>query len=141
MIRRVRVVLAGCLAALLVISCSSPKLPPPEPSKEEQAIEYVAQAYREAATALQRGPANEQEIKPYLKQYGDPDKLLISPSDGERYQFVWGVVPGRPSKSLIGKRYLIYEKTGKDGKRYAVDMLLHAQYVSDSEFANAQGPK
>jgi hypothetical protein len=126
---------------MLVIGCSSSRPTPAEPTKEEQAIEHVAQAYREAATALQRGPANEQEIKPYLKQHGDPDKVLISPSDGQHYQFVWGVNPGRPSKSLMGKRFVIYEKTGKDGKRYAVDMMLKVQHVSDSEFANAQGPK
>ena len=141
MTHRVRVTRAGCLAAILVIGCSSAKPNREELSKEEQAILNVAQAYRDAADALRRGPNSEQEIKPYLKKYGDPDQLLVSPGDGQPYQFTWGVIPARPAKSAVGQRFLVYEKTGKDGKRYAVDIMLKVHHVSDSELANSQGPK
>jgi hypothetical protein len=139
--RPVRAIRAGCLAAILVIGCSSAKLPPAETTKQEQAILNVAQAYREAASALQRGPASEQEIKPYLKQYGDPEKLLVSPDDGQHYQFTWGVTPGHLTKSSMGHPYFVYEKTGKDGQRYAVDVMMKVHHLSESEFAKAQGSK
>jgi hypothetical protein len=141
MTRPVRIIRAGCLATMLVIGCSSAKPDPAELSKEEQAILNVALAYREAASALQHGPASEQEIKPYLKQYGDPDKLLISPSDGQHYQFAWGVTPGRLTKSSMGRPYFVYEKIGKDGQRYAVDVTMRVHHLSESEFAKAQSPK
>ena len=140
MTRRAWATRAGCLAAVFAIGCSS-SATRSEPSQEEQAILNVALAYREAASALQRGPANEQEIKPYLKKYGAPDQLLVSPGDGQPYQFTWGVIPARPAKSAVGQRFLVYEKTGKGGKRYAVDIMLKVHHVSDSEFANSQGPK
>jgi hypothetical protein len=128
------------LAALLVIGCSSSAPNRGELSKEEQAIVNVAQAYRDASNALQRGPANEKELKPYLKQYGDPDQLLVSPNDGQPYQFVWGLTPSRPTKSAFGQRLLVYEKTGKDGKRYAVDFMLKAHHLNAEEFAKMQKP-
>src|SRR5262249_10839339 len=111
-----------------------------ELSPEEQAILNVAQAYRDASNALPRGPASTQDLKPYLKQYGDPDQLLVSPSDGQPYQFTWGLTPSRPSKGAVGQNYLVYEKTGKDGKRYAVDIMMKVRHLSDKEFSPS-GPK
>jgi hypothetical protein len=124
---------------MLVIGCSS-ATNRGELSKEEQAIVNVALAYQDASNALQRGPASEQELKPYLKKYGDPDQLLVSPNDGQHYQFTWGIIPARPTKNAVGKRFLVYEKTGKDGKRYAVDLMLKVYHLNDSEFTNSQGP-
>jgi hypothetical protein len=141
MTHRVRIIRAGCLAAILVVGCSSAKPHHEEPSKEEQAIQNVALAYREAANALRRGPNSEKEIKPYLKQYGDPDQVLVSPNDGQPYQFTWGVTPGRPSESAFRNRFFVHEKTGKDGKRYAVDIMLKVHHLSDAEYASSQGSK
>ena len=138
MTRLVRATHAGCLAAMLVIGCSS-AANRGELSKEEQAIVNVALAYRDASNELQRGPTSENEIKPYLKKYGDPDQLLVSPNDGQRYQFTWGIIPARPSKNVVGKRFLVFEKTGKDGKRYAVDLMLKVHHLNDSEFTNSTG--
>jgi hypothetical protein len=132
---------AGCLAVLLVLGCSPAKPDRGDLSKEEQAILNVALAYRDASNALQRGPASEKDLKPYLKSYGDPDQVLVSPNDGQPYQFTWGLIPSRPSKSAIGQRYLVYEKTGKDGKRYVVDLMLQVHHLSDQEFSSVpQGP-
>jgi hypothetical protein len=126
------------LAALLVVGCSARNQE--EPSKEEQAIVNVALAYRDASNALGRGPTNEQEIKPYLKKYGDPEQLLVSPNDGQPYQFTWGITPGRLTKSAVGRRFLVHEKTGKNGKRYAVDLMLKAHHLTDEEFGNVRKP-
>jgi hypothetical protein len=124
---------------MLVIGCS-PASKHGELKQEEQAIVNVALAYRDASNGLQRGPASEKELKPYLKKYGDPDQLLVSPSDGQPYQITWGLTPMRPTKSAVGHRFLVYEKTGKDGKRYAVDLMLKHYHLNATEFANLQGP-
>jgi hypothetical protein len=141
MTHRVRIIRAGCLAVILVIGCSSAKPSHEEPTKEEQAILNVGQAYRDAANALRRAPNSEQEIKPYLKQYGDPDQLLVSPNDGQHYQFSWGITPGKPSREALARPYIVYEKSGKDGKRCAVDIMLKVRHLSDSEFEKFQGSK
>jgi hypothetical protein len=139
MIRLMRATLAGCLAALCAPGCSSSPTRPAELSEQEQAIVNVGLAYRDASVALNRGPANEQELMPYLKKYGDPNQVLVSPSDGQPYQITWGLTPSRPTKAAVSQRFLVYEQTGKNGKRYAVDIKLKVYHLSDGEFAKLQG--
>src|SRR6266852_6205265 len=125
MTRQALVARAGCLTAVLILGCSQAKDPAPVPLNEnEQAIVNVGLAYRDASVELTRGPANEKELKPYLKKYGDPEKLLVSPSDREPYHITWGLIPSQRTKSAFANRFLVYEKTGKGGKRYAVDIML-----------------
>jgi hypothetical protein len=137
MTQLLRAIRAGCLIALCVIGCSTARSRV-ELNKEEQAIVNVGLAYRDASNVLKRGPANEMELKPYLKQYGDPDQLLISPNDGQPYHIIWGLTPSRPTKSAFEQRFLVYEKTGKDGKRYAVDIMLKVHHLNAEEFTNLQ---
>jgi hypothetical protein len=138
MSRWLRTAGAHCLALLAVLGCSSAK-GPGELRPEEKAIVTVGLAYRDASAALKRGPANLEELTPYLKKYGDPDQLLVSPSDGQPYQIIWGLIPSRPAKSFQTQRLLAYEKSGKDGKRYALDCMLKVHHVSDKELSDLQG--
>jgi hypothetical protein len=135
-----RAAVAICLALLALSGCSSPKQPG-ELSQEEKAIVLVGRAYRDASTALKRGPASAEELKPFLKKYGDPDQLLVSPNDGQPYHIVWGLIPSRPAKSFQTQPFLAYEKTGKDGKRYALDCMLRVHHLSDQEFTDKQGSR
>jgi hypothetical protein len=126
------------LGVALLAGCSgSPKYTVPS-GAEKEPIEYVGMAYQEATTALKRGPANVEEIKPYLKQYGDPDQLLISPNDGQPYHINWGLVPKRLTRDMSQLRLLAYEEAGKDGKRSVLDPLLRLHHLSDAEFAQWQ---
>jgi hypothetical protein len=129
------------LTALLVIGCAPAAKKSVAVPKEGEAIVTIGRAYRDASNALKRGPTSEKELKPYLKKYGDPDQLLISPNDGQPYQFTWGLTPTRPTKSAVAHRFLVYEKTGKGGKRYAVDMMLKLYHLGAKEFAALQGSK
>ena len=140
MTRPVRATRAGLLAAVLVLGCTPAAKQPVPLGQDEQALVNVGLAYRDASNALQRGPANENELKPYLKKYGDPDKLLVSPRDGQPYHITWGLTPSRPSPKAIGQRFLVYEKAGKDGKRYALDLMLKVHQLSEKEFAKQHGP-
>jgi hypothetical protein len=141
MIRQMGATVAAFLAALFVLGCSSPTPKPVQLSEQEQAIVNVGLAYRDASVALQRGPANEEELKPYLKKYGDPNQLLVSPRDGQPYKIIWGLTPSRLSKSAVAQRFLVYDQKGKNGKRYAVDIMLKVYHLSDEEFAKLQGPQ
>ncbi|HEY7429015.1 MAG TPA: hypothetical protein VH682_32590 [Gemmataceae bacterium] len=138
--RLARKVNAFGLAALLISSCSSPSKPSGPLTTEEQAILNVGLAYREASRALRRGPDSAKELKPYLKKYGDPDQLLISPNDGQPYHLVWGLVPSQPSKNTQANRFLAYEQSGRDGKRYALDFMLKVYHLTDEEFNRLRGP-
>jgi hypothetical protein len=106
---------------------------------DQEAILQVGRAYMEASQALKKPPSGMKVLKPYLKKYGDPDKLLVSPSDGQPYQINWGVMPSHTPKSLRQNPFLVYEQTGKGGKRYAVDFRLNVRHVTDKEFAKLQG--
>jgi hypothetical protein len=138
MIRLVRAAGVVWLAVTFMTGCSSTKKPV-ELSKDEEAIVHVGLAYRDASAALKRGPASVTELKPYLKKYGDPDQLLVSPNDGQPYHIVWGLIPSRPSKNSQTQRFLAYEKTGKHGKRCALDCMLKVHHLSDEELKNMQG--
>jgi hypothetical protein len=141
MTRPTRAIGAISLAAMLLVGCSQPNKPVPVSlNKNEQAIINVGLAYRDASHALMRGPAGEKDLKPYLKKYGDPDQVLISPHDGQPYQITWGLMPSQRTKSAFGHRFLVYEKTGQHGKRYAVDIMLKVHHLNAEEFAKAQGP-
>ena len=126
------------LAVIVLIGCSNDKKPA-ELTQDEEAIKNVGLAYRDASNHLKRGPANVHELKPYLKKYGDPEQILVSPNDGQPYEIVWGIIPLRQSQDAFSKRFLAYEKTGKDGKRYALDFMMKVHHLSDTEFTQMKG--
>jgi hypothetical protein len=133
---------ALCAVAFLsIVACSSPKtqMPVVQLNAEEEAILHVGEAYEEATRAHKKPPADVKALKPYLKKYGDPEKALISPNDGEPYQITWGVMPRRPPRSPKSNPFLVYEKTGKDGKRYAIDFTFKVRHLTDEEFQNLRG--
>jgi hypothetical protein len=134
------------LTVFLATGCSSRPKPIGESSSpetlnpEEEAIHHVSLAYREACTALKKAPTGVKDLKPFLKQYGDPDHVLISPNDGQPYEIAWGTMPMRPPRNTKANPVLISEKTGKDGKRYVVDFMLRVRHVTDEEFQTLRGP-
>ncbi len=123
------------------IGCTSRKevassLAPDEFTPEADAILHVGQAYREAYAALKRAPAGIKDLKPYLAKFGDPDKVLTSPSDGQPYEITWGLEPGRPPRSMKTNPFLVCEKRGKDGKRYVLDFQFRVRCLTEDEFEN-----
>jgi hypothetical protein len=128
----------------LTMGCTSQKdagrsLAPSEFTPEAEAILHVGQAYRDAYTALKRPPASTKDLKPYLTKFGDPDKVIISPSDGQPYEISWGIVPGRPPRSMKIRPFLVCEKSGKDGKRYVLDFTFRVRSLTEEEFENLRG--
>lgn len=97
----------------------------------------ISQAYREATNSLERPPQNVDELLPYLK--GERAEILRSPNDGQEYTILWGVdfhtVQEQGNKFVV----LVYEKQGKDGRRWVGGLRKRAR-MTDEEFHNANFP-
>ena len=107
--------LAGCR------SSQEPEVIPLSPA--EKNLTYIALAYSDAYGQLGRGPKNAEELKPFLKVFGNPDELLVSPNDGQPYVVVWGVNPtGGPTDYQGMFPILAYERKGANGKRAVTDV-------------------
>jgi hypothetical protein len=144
MTRLIQCAVACCLAVLLTTGCRShheggSSLAPDQFTPEAEAILQVGEAYRHAYTALKRPPASAKDLKPYLTKFGDPDKALISPNDGQPYEITWGVVPNRPPRSSKVNPFLVCEKSGKNGKRYVLDFMFRVRCLTEEEFENLRG--
>jgi hypothetical protein len=135
--RRPRPTLFGAALVLLSpVGCGSaePKVIPL--TKSEDNLKFVALAYKDAFTRLGRPPKNEVELKPFLKDFGDPDELLVSPNDGQPYVVVWGVDPnqGGPTQYQGMWPIIAYEQKGTGGKRAVTDIRGRPLTVPDEDF-------
>jgi hypothetical protein len=107
-------VLAGCGTGPNVIPLT----------KSEKSLTYIALAYGEAHSRLGHGPKNADELKPFLKEFGNPEELLVSPNDGQPYVVVWGANPTRGGPTEYKQMFpiLAYENRGTRGKRSLTDI-------------------
>jgi hypothetical protein len=121
------VVLAGCGAETDVVPFSN----------AEQELTSIAMAYGDAHSKLGRGPKDADELKPFLKTFGDPDDLLNSPNDGQPYVVVWGLDPSRGGPTDYKQMFpiLAYEATGSGGKRAVTDIRGRPMMVPDADFS------
>jgi len=134
-VRRLRRLLLGpaVLLAGLAGCGSGPKIIPL--SDSEKKLTYIALAYVDAHSQLRHGPKNADELKPFLKAYGDPDQLLVSPSDGEPYVVVWGADPSRGGPTEYKQMFpiLAYERKGAGGKRAVTDIRGRPMTVPEED--------
>jgi hypothetical protein len=93
-------------------------------TKSEDNLKYITLAYLEAHARLGHGPQNAEELKPFLKDFGDPEELLVSPNDREPYVVIWGADPtrGGPTEYQGMWQILAYERKGTGGKRAVTDI-------------------
>jgi hypothetical protein len=132
------------LVVLLTAGCGSRKDTSPLKveeinTPEAQAILHVGDAYREAYSATNKPPSGVKDLKPYLKKFGDPDKVLVSPNDGQPYEISWGLVPGQPPRSRTVSPFLVWEKSGKDGKRYVLDFKFKVRHLTEEQLQQLRG--
>jgi hypothetical protein len=97
----------------------------------------IWKAYHLASEQLRRAPANADELKPFLREVGDPDSLLRSPNDGEQFVIQWGVDILKPVPSKQARRLpvLAHEKLGRDGKRQVLTILGSVSLMTEEELA------
>jgi hypothetical protein len=105
-------------------------------SKAEKSLTNIALAYGEAHARLGRGPKDAEELKPFLKEFGNPDELLISPNDGEPFVVVWGANPrGGPTEYKQMFPILAYEHKGTRGKRALTDIRGRPMTIPSEDFS------
>ncbi len=106
-------------------------------SPAEQGLSKIALAYLDAHSRLGHGPKNAEELKPSLKDFGNPDELLVSPNDGQPYVIVWGVDPtrGGPTEYKGMWQILAYERQGTSGRRAVTDIRGRPMNVPEEDFS------
>jgi hypothetical protein len=123
---------AWAVAGLALAGCSS-KPPPKREPPVEVYLRRLVQAYDVAEYKLGRPPRNEDELKRFLGETGateDPEQLLVSPRDGQKYVVYYG-----RRLDPYGSELLAHEKDGADGTRYAITLSRDVRVLSDDEFA------
>jgi hypothetical protein len=102
----------------------------------EKALTSVTMAYKEAHAKLGHAPKNADELKPFLKEFGKPEELLVSPNDGQPYVVVWGTDPNGGPIGYKGMWHILaYEQKGTGGRRAVCDVRGRPMTVPDDDFA------
>jgi hypothetical protein len=120
--------LAGCFS-------SDPYVVPMTAS--EKNLTTIVVAYTDANEELGHAPKNVEELKPFLKKYGDPDQLLTSPNDHSPYVVIWGADPTRGGPTEYQQMWpiLAYEHKGSGGKRAVADIRGHPLLVPEADMS------
>jgi hypothetical protein len=96
----------------------------------------LSKVYGAAQEKLKRPPRSAEELKPYAKEFGDLDTLLVSPNDHQPYVVAWGFdLANSPDPMMV----VAYEKTGAGGVRYALTPTGVIK-LTEEEFARAHFP-
>ena len=134
-----RFLLAAASAVLLAAVGCSDKIEMPKIPVEEQNILYILRAYCKFNGNQQRTPKSLDELKPLLKEFGDPEKIILSPRDGQPYVLVGGLDISRvPSGGELP--VVAYESKGVDGKRQVVDLRGKIRLLTPAEFDQLKFP-
>jgi len=80
-----------CIVICAACGCGSPapKDVPSIPAQDQ--LKNLVLGYARATSKLKRPPQNVEELKTHLKEFGDPNELLKSPTDGSEMVIGWGV--------------------------------------------------
>lgn len=123
---------------LAAVGCSD-KVEIPKIPAEEQNILFILRGYCKFNGSYQRTPKTLDELKPMLKEFGDPEKIILSPRDGQPYVLVGGIDISRMSSG--GEMPVIaYESKGADGKRQVVDLRGKIRLLTPAEFDQLKFP-
>lgn len=86
-------------------------------------------------------PKTKAELLAIFKSCNHPKELLISPSDGQEFIIVYGVE--LKGLKVMGAQLPIvaFEKTGKDGKRYALRGMNTVVQLTEAELKSSVFPE
>ena len=98
-------------------------------------LHKIGLAINEATARLGQPPSNLADLRPFLEEQGDPDRLLVSPVDGQAYVLLWGVdVRSAGYGTVLG-----YERYGAGGRRFVLTASSVVQ-LTDDELSRADFP-
>jgi hypothetical protein len=105
-------------------------------TKAEENLKYIAMAYSDALEQNGKAPKGVEDLKPYLKSFGDPDELLTSPNDGKPFVIVWSAnLAGGPTEYKGLFPILAYEAKGAGGQRAVTDIRGRPMTVPREDFS------
>ena len=125
---------AVALAAVFAGGCGK------EPIQYDQTTLQAADQFRKVAVAYNQAAGRKKsvtsadDLKPFLKEHGNPEELLVSPLDGKPIVIVPNVDP-RAAPGDDEEMIVAYEAEGVKGKRMTVDVRGTVVIVSNSDFA------
>lgn len=125
------------LAILLSASagCSSKPSADVAAVDETENLYKIERAYDAATKRLNRPPADVEQLKPFLREHGDPDTILKSPRDGQPYVIIFNADIRKGFE--MPPPIVAHEKAGVNGKRYVLT-VMGVVSMSDEEFAKAK---
>src|SRR5438094_5134245 len=98
-------------------------------------LHKIGLAIDDAINGLGRAPRDVEELTPFLRGHGDPDRLLMCPVDGRPYVILWGV----DVRAVGGGTVLAYEQFGSGGVRSVLTAAGVVQ-MTDVELNEADFP-
>jgi len=105
-------------------------------TKSEENLKFIAMAFADANDEKGSPPKNSEDLTPFLKGFGNPEELLVSPNDGKPYVIVWGARPvGGPTEYKGMFPILAYEAKGTGGQRAVTDIRGRPMTVSNEDFS------
>jgi hypothetical protein len=130
-----------CLIGMLTIGCGSrdgmSNASPDDSRIKELTTTYAMYMNLKGA----RPPANEADFKAFISESGDAllksaevgtvDELFVSPRDNEPYVIAYG---SEAAKMLSRGGVVIYERSGKDGRRLVGNRGGFVNELDDAEF-------
>jgi hypothetical protein len=86
-------------------------------------------------------PKTKVELLAIFKSCNHPKELLISPSDGQEFIIVYGVELKGLKVTGAQLPIVAFEKTGKDGKRYALRGMNTVVQLTEAELKSSVFPE
>jgi hypothetical protein len=132
---RVVVPMALIVCAGLLVT-RRPAAPPTNSELDSaQRLHRIGLAINDATARLGHPPADVGDLWPFLQENGDPDQLIVSPDDGQRYVILWGV----DVRTVDPEAVLAYERLGSGGMRYVLTATT-VKRLSGGELDRAEFP-
>jgi hypothetical protein len=124
--------LLSLLACGTLAGCStSPHLSVKQHDAEN--LSRIGMAYDQATRQLGHPPQNAEQLKPFLKQHGDPETILRSSHDGLPYVVLWGRNSRATASKTMPPPILAHEQQGVNGVRYVLT-VMGVMPMTDEEF-------
>jgi hypothetical protein len=131
---------AGLWLSLAVAGCSGAG-GPGNVDVARQNLQKIGTAYARATTTLNRPPKDVNDLVASLKEQGDTPEILRSPNDGEDYVILWGYDFRHPTPTPGGAQVVLaYEKSGKGGRRYVLQLPSQVTVMTSDELQKAPFP-
>jgi len=128
---------------LVIVGCSSSSTPVvvDKPlDKTHENLLHIGAVYRQYCVEQKKPPTGPQDLEPMLKEFGDPQQILVSPRDGQPFVICWGVDLTQRLPWAKKMPVLAYEKLGAYGNRWVLTTMRSVEQVDHWSFRSSEFP-